>query len=376
MAASAVQTRELVLLNRHGSVIWREPRGTAAGYCWAQLSIHRGALQAILTATVRKRLGSHAIATDSRVAGFTRRRDGRLRIGLAHRGGQSTSEIEADVLMGADGIHSTVRSVLYPQEGDPKWNGWVMWRGIAHASPYLTGASMVVSGDDALRIVFYPISAPPGTRSQLVNWVVACPADSQARHGGWSHASARERALQHCTRLSVDGLDVSELIRASAEVFEYPMVDRDPLPKWTFGDVTLLGDAAHPMYPAGSNGATQAIVDARALAYQLATRDDRHAALAAYETERRPAVSRIQRANRRMGPEAAINLVHELAPDGFTDIDEVISREELERVSQEYAALGGFAPETVNRPSPYSVTCHLQPELQDSPRGIDARNLA
>jgi len=188
-------------------------------------------------------------------------------------------------------------------------------------------------------------------------WVVAAPAtDSLARYGDWSHVSTHDRALRQCAGCTFDGwLDVPALIRRTDRVLEYPMVDRDPSPTLTRGAIGLIGDAAHPMYPAGSNGATQAIVDARALAYVLATADDPAHGLRAYDSERRPAVTRLQLSNRQMGPEAAINLAHTHAPNGFTNIEDVIPRPELDRISRRYAEIGGFDVLSVNRPSPYDV---------------------
>ena len=355
LTTHAVHTDELRLLTRRGSLIWSEPRGIAAGYAWPQLSIHRAVLQRTLVSAVRRRLGREGIRLDARVTALAQKRD-ELTVTIDHPGRASSSRLAAGIVIGADGIHSTVRHALYPDEGEPKWNGWVMWRGVATTQPYLTGSTMVVAGDTGLRIVTYPISPATGGES-LINWVVSGPAnDSSARYGDWNHVSAHERALRRCANCEFDGwLDVPALIRRTNRVLEYPMVDRDPLPAWTRGRIALLGDAAHPMYPAGSNGATQAIVDARTLAYRLATSRHPGLGLHAYDRERRPAVTEVQLSNRQMGPETVINLAHERAPNGFTDVERVIPREELESVSRRYAEIARFDRATVNRPSPYDT---------------------
>jgi 2-polyprenyl-6-methoxyphenol hydroxylase-like FAD-dependent oxidoreductase len=355
LSSQAVYTEELRLLNRQGTLIWSEPRGAVAGYRWPQLSIHRGVLQKTLLRAVHGRLGADVILTGSRVTGVVQDRT-RVTVTIGHAAGRPVSRLSASVVIGADGIHSVVRSALCPAEGEPKWNGWVMWRGIGRARRYLTGKTMVVAGDGQLRIVAYPI-APSARAGILVNWVVAGPAnDSQARYGDWDHTSGHDRALRRCADCRFGGwLNVPALIRGTGRIFEYPMVDRDPVPRWTCGRITLLGDAAHPMYPAGSNGATQAIVDARALAFHLAAARDPGQALEAYDRERRPTVTRVQLSNRQMGPEAVINLAHALAPGGFTDIEEVIPRGQLASASRGYAKIGGFDQAAVNRPSPYDA---------------------
>ncbi|MFB6891660.1 flavin-dependent oxidoreductase [Kitasatospora sp. NPDC056327] len=341
--------------NRHGQLIWQEPRGVAAGYRWPQLSVHRGRLQAVLAAAVRRRLGEYTIVTDARVEGFTVRPDGRVDVRVDHPVAGRRSGTTADALIGADGIHSRVRACLYPQEGPPPWNGLVVWRGTTVAPPFLDGRTMVIAGDDRRRAVVYPMSAPDGPDGGvLMNWAVARAADpGQAfEDADWNRAVPPESFLHHFEDLAFDWLDVPALIRTAAEAYVYPMVDRDPLPRWSHGPVTLLGDAAHAMYPMGSNGATQSIVDARVVARELALGNTPAEALAAYEAERLPALTRIQAAARRRGPEVVIDLAHERAPDGFDDVAEVFPGGELESVSADFARLGGFDPQTVNtRPS-------------------------
>ncbi|WP_040838855.1 flavin-dependent oxidoreductase [Nocardia brevicatena] len=353
LTAGAIATHELALYSRHGQLIWKEPRGLAAGYHWPQLSIHRGYLQGILAQAVRERLGAAAITTQSRVVGYTRP-CGRTVSVTVERAGIGTTVInDIDLLIGADGIRSAVRASLYPDEGPPPGNGLVMWRGTTWAAPFLDGKSMLVTGDDVQRIVLYPIAEDP-TRGVLINWVAARPAETDpSGHGDWSREVPVAEVLDHFGHWRFDWLDFPAILGSASRVYRYPMVDRDALPQWTFGRVTLLGDAAHAMYPMGSNGATQSIIDAVVLARALAaTGGDIPEALAVYEAERRPSMTLLQASNRQQGPEAVIAMVHQRAPHGFDRLHDVISERELAEVSARYASTAGFDVETVNTPPP------------------------
>lgn len=350
---AAIATSELALYSRHGRLIWKEPRGLAAYYYWPQLSIHRGHLQGVLAQAVRERLGATAITTHTRVVGCSQASDGKVTVTL-ERGGTGRDVVgNVDLLVGADGVRSAVRACLYPDEGPPPGNGLVMWRGTTWAEPFLDGRSMIVTGDDLQRIVLYPIMQDAARGRSLINWVAARPAEGDLQcHGDWTRQVPVAEVLKHFGHWSFDWLDIPSILGSTTQVYQYPMVDREPLPRWTFGRVTLLGDAAHAMYPMGSNGATQSIVDARALAHALATEPDVAQALAAYESERRPAMTLLQASNRKQGPEAVITTVHQRAPEGFDDLHEVISESELAEVSAHYASTGGFDVEAVNtRPS-------------------------
>ncbi|PZS31761.1 MAG: flavin-dependent oxidoreductase [Pseudonocardiales bacterium] len=354
----AVSTGSLSYYNRFGSVIWTEPRGISAGYHWPQLSIHRGRLQGVLLETVRERLGADAIISDARVTEFESTPDGGVQVAVAHRVGGNT-RMCADLLVGADGIHSAVRAVMYPREGGPRWNQLVVWRGTTWAKPFLDGRTMIIAGDRCRRAVVYPMSTPiaPGA-PVLTNWAVARRAEEGQipNRADWNRAVEPERFLANFADLAFGWLDVPGLIRSADQALEYPMVDRDPLPRWACGRATLLGDAAHAMNPMGSNGATQSIVDGRVLAKALAGHRDLNDALLIYEAERRPAMTALQETNRRMGPEVIIDLADERAPGGFDLIEQVIPVVELAEISQSYADLGAGDPHTVNTRPSFSVT--------------------
>lgn len=350
---AGIRTRELIYANRFGQVVWRELRGTDAGLDTPQFSIHRGKLHTVLLDAVRNRLGDNAVRAGCRLVSFTERGD-RIQARFAEREGGETFEVDGDVLVGADGIHSVVRAAFYPDEGPPVWNGMMLWRGAADWPVYVDGRTMVISGGMGQKFVFYPIHADPSAPQQrLTNWaVMARIGDGSGlppRREDWNRAGQFEEVEPFVRdRFRLDFVDPLALIRASGTFYEYPMCDRDPLPRWSFGRATLLGDAAHPMYPVGSNGASQAVLDARTLARLLAAADP-VTALAAYDAERRPMTAEIVLNNRKGGPERVIDVLEERAPDGFDDVETVASYAEREAIVRGYASMAGFAKEQVNK---------------------------
>jgi 2-polyprenyl-6-methoxyphenol hydroxylase-like FAD-dependent oxidoreductase len=351
---AGIRTRELIYANRLGQVVWRELRGTDAGLDTPQFSIHRGKLHTVLLEAVQARLGKDAVQTGCRLVSFAERYD-RVVARFERRDGSDTFEAEGDLLVGADGIHSAVRAAFYPNEGPPVWNGMMLWRGAADWPVYIDGRTMVIAGGMGQKFVFYPIHADPAApERRLTNWaVMARLGDGSGlpprredwnRPGQWDEVEPFVR-----DRFRLDFVDPLALIQASGTFYEYPMCDRDPLPRWSFGRATLLGDAAHPMYPVGSNGASQAVLDARALARHLRGADVVEA-LAAYDAERRPMTAEIVLNNRKGGPERVIDVLEERAPDGFTDVDAVASHAEREAIVRGYASMAGFAREQVNAP--------------------------
>jgi 2-polyprenyl-6-methoxyphenol hydroxylase-like FAD-dependent oxidoreductase len=354
--AKAVRTGSLAYHNRYGQRIWTEPRGLAAGYRWPQLSIHRGELLGVLHRATASRLGADRYHTAHHLTGFDAGDDGVTATFVDRRRGTTHAPMRADVLVACDGVHSTVRAALHPGEGGPLWNGVTMWRGVTVAPPYLDGRTMVMAGVFARRVVIYPIRDLPDGR-QLVNWVgeVRLEEGRPMPKQEWDVEASVDDVLAHFASFTFDWLDVPDLISRCEQVFQYPMVDRDPLDRWRCGRVTLLGDAAHPMYPVGSNGASQAILDARVLANALATAPSVGAALDTYEAQRRPATAAVVLANRQVGPELCMEVAAERAPSGFADVHDVISAAELEAWSADYKRTAGFDPRALNERPSWSV---------------------
>ena len=354
---AGIRTRELIYTNRYGQTVWQEPRGTDAGYDVPQFGIHRGKLLGVLYQAVCKRLGGDRIHADSRLVGFAQCGDQVAAYFRCRQGGQHT-EVAGDVLIGADGIHSTVRSILYPDEGPPIWSGHILWRGATDWPVYRDGRTMIIAGGNAAKLVFSPIyldAAKP--QSRLTNWAVMAHVGEAGspplRREDWNRSGLLEEVLPFVRdRFRLGFVDPVELIETTGPFFEYPNCDRNPLPLWSFGRVTLLGDAAHPMYPVGSNGAGQAILDACSLARHLASNASAVEALAVYDAERRPLTTEIVLSNRKGGPEGVIDMVEERAPNGFDDIEKVASYEERKAIVRGYASLAGYAREQVNRRQP------------------------
>ncbi|MCC8943385.1 flavin-dependent oxidoreductase, partial [Bradyrhizobium sp. Arg68] len=269
----AIRTYELFYLTRHGQQVWHEKRGLDAGHDVPQFSIHRGRLQGVIHQAVVERLGAEAIRTGCRLGSFTQD-EGGVSAHFFDRSGSHVHTARGDILIGADGIHSKVRQTLFPDEGGPCWNGLMLWRGATDWPAFLTGRSMIIAGGLNAKAVIYPIAPGSSPASRLTNWAVLVRigdgTSPPPRREGWSNLGRREEMMPYVTSFAIPQVDFAGLINATPEFWEYPCCDRDPLPYWSSGRVTLLGDAAHPMYPVGSNGASQAVLDARRLADALA----------------------------------------------------------------------------------------------------------
>jgi 5-methylphenazine-1-carboxylate 1-monooxygenase len=355
LAQTAIPTTGLAYYSKRGQPIWNEPRGLAAGYNWPQFSIHRGELQMILLAAVTERLGSDAILTNHHLTRFEETPAGVRAHFIDKRTGASQPAHEGTLLIAADGIHSSIRALFYPDEGPPIWNGAIMWRGITRGRAYLDGRTMIMAGHEFQKFVCYPLSREALEKGEaVINWIAErkFKPDAEWRREDWNRPGKLEDFLPVFEDWRFDWLDVPEIIKTASACYEYPMVDRDPLPRWTQGRVTLLGDAAHPMYPIGSNGASQAILDARVLAREIKAKGTTEAALQAYEYERRPATSRIVLANRGNGPETVMQLVEQRAPNGYARIEDVLTRAELEEAAAGYKRLAGFDKEQLNARGP------------------------
>ena len=342
----SVQTAALTFLNRHGQMIWSEPRGRAAGYHWPQLSIHRGRLQAILLAAARERLGADGMVTGHALEDWNDNGDGvtaRFTNGAVAKG---------SLLIGADGIHSAMRRRFAPGEGPPRWNGAILWRGLSAMPAFAPGPAMFMCGHEWQKFVCYPILLEEGRA--LVNWIAELKFDAghEWRREDWNRAGQLDSFLPKFMSWDFSQFNVPEIIRAAPQCFEFPMVDRDPLAQWTHGRATLLGDAAHPMYPIGSNGASQAVLDGRHLARAINDLGETHDALLAYEAERRPPTAKIVAANRANMAETFMQLVEDRAPQGFANIEDVMSTDEIAGMMAGYKHLAGFDKDTLNARAP------------------------
>lgn len=342
----AIRTREASFYNRFGQLIYTEPVGTDAGYEWPQYSVHRGDLQMVLVDAVRERLGSDVLQLGTRVVSFEQDERG-VTVTAEDASGRHTRA--ADVLIGCDGVHSTVRSQLYPHEGALRYSGYTMWRGTTVAPPFLSGASMVRAGWLATgKMVIYPIRDDvDGAGNQLVNWVAEL--ETPQRSGrDWTRAGSIDHVIGRFADWRFDWLDVPALIRGTDHVLEYPMVDQDPLPRWSFERVSLLGDAAHPMVPRGSNGAGQAILDTQALADRLADSDNPVEALQVYDDQRREATAAVVRLNRTNPPDAILREVYERTGDKpFERIEDVMRPADFEKVLGRYRTVAGYSKEAL-----------------------------
>ena len=355
LASTAIPTAELAYFSKHGQRIWTEPRGAAAGYRWPQYSIHRGELQMLLLAAVRERLGHEAVATGHRLVSFAASYDAVVAHFANPRDPRSTETIRADVLVGADGIHSAVRATLHPTEGAPKYGRWVMYRGAVESNPFLSGRTMISAGTLDQRFVSYPMSRQALDEGKaLINWVASLPieTDKPLPPEEWNRRVDKDRLLQAFASWRFAWLDIAALIEQTPDVFLFPFVDREPLPSWSRGRVTLLGDAAHPMYPIGSQAGSQAIVDARVLAAALAAFEPAEA-LEQYERVRRPVMNDLAVKNRGLGAEAVLQTVEERAPGGFARLEDVITCEELEEVAARFKHLAGIDVDSVNNTREY-----------------------
>jgi 5-methylphenazine-1-carboxylate 1-monooxygenase len=340
---AGVQTHELIYTHRLGHEIMRRPCGRAAGFDHPQVSIHRGRLQGLLLRAVLERLGADAVRTGHRLAGFEQDA-AEVRAEFQDRRDGSTVQAHGDILVGADGIHSTVRSVLF-REGPPRWSGVMIWRGATDWPEYGAGRTMLIAGGLEAKLVVYPIAQGREPGTMLTNWAIGArtgrPGDPPPQPQDWFRHADPDELARRTAPFRTSLFDHVALVQATQECFEFPMCDRDPLPYWTRGRVTLLGDAAHPMYPTGSNGAGQAILDAANLSGHLARFDDPADALRAYQDDRLPPTREIVLRNRRGGPENVIDEVERRAPEGFTRIEDVIDPAELEAIVHSYVQVSG-----------------------------------
>jgi 2-polyprenyl-6-methoxyphenol hydroxylase-like FAD-dependent oxidoreductase len=343
--------KEWALVGLNGNDVYSEPRGLLAGYDWPQYAVHRGQFHMLLHEKLAERVGPEAVRLGNRVTGYRKNPDGSVNALIVHPDG-STSEASGALLVGADGIHSMVRAQMHPTQPPIHWGGAVMWRGTTWAKPIRTGSSFVGLGTHRHRIVFYPISPPdPQTGLSMINWIAEVTMDNTEgwKHSDWFRLARTEDFVHHFEDWIWDWLDVPALIRQADSAFENPMIDRDPVPTWQDGPVALLGDAAHAMYPTGSNGGSQAIVDARVLGAAMVEHGVTQKALAAYDDKLCGPISQLILRNRGAGPFGLLNIVDERCGGIFDNIDDVIPPAERAEFMARYKAAAGLAIENLNK---------------------------
>jgi 2-polyprenyl-6-methoxyphenol hydroxylase-like FAD-dependent oxidoreductase len=345
-----VPAKEWALVGLNGHDIYAEPRGRDAGYDWPQYAVHRGLFHMLLHDTFVARAGSGAVKLGARVTGYEKTAGG-VTARIEHADG-STSEAKGALLIGADGIHSAIRAQMHPDQPPIHWGGALMWRGVTMAKPIRTGSSFVGLGTHRHRMVIYPISHPdPQTGLAMINWIAEITLDASQgwRETGWFRQAEIKDFIHHFEGWTYDWLDVPALLRGAEVAYENPMIDRDPVSTWRDGPVALMGDAAHAMYPTGSNGASQAIVDARTLGACMVDHGASEAALAAYDERLCGPISQVILRNRGAGPFGLLNMVDERCGGVFDKIDDVISAKERAEFMAGYKAAAGFAIETLNK---------------------------
>lgn len=349
LAKNAIETTDLVYFNKFGQQFWTEPRGRFAGYKWPQFSIHRGTLQMILWEEAKRVLGEECLIANHHLARFEQDETGVTAYFTNRETGENSRVETGELLIGADGINSVVRQQLYPNEGPPVYSENVLYRGTTRMKPFLNGSSMAMIGSMQQKMVVYPIDpTPDADGNYLINWVGNLKeGKSRLTARDWNREADKARLVAIYKDWTFDWLDVPAMINGAKAVYEFPMSDRNPLDRWTFGRVTLLGDAAHPMYPIGSNGASQAILDADYLAECLLTSENVVDALEAYDKERVPAAAKVVLQNRAKGPDQIMDMMEERFPQGFTP-DE-IPHEELANVMEHYKKIAGFDVQTLNQ---------------------------
>ena len=345
-------SREWALVGLNGREVYSEPRGTEAGYDWPQYAVHRGAFHMLLHDTLVARAGPDCVRLGARAVGYERH-EGGVRVRIAAPDGRGET-LDGRLLIGADGIHSAIRAQMHPDQPPIHWGGMLMWRGTVSMKPWRTGSSFVGLGTHRHRVVLYPISRPDEHGEALVNWIAEVTVDAADgwREDSWFRPVERDHFAHHFDRFRYDWLDVPAMLAAADCAYENPMIDRDPVDTWTDGPVALMGDAAHAMYPTGSNGASQAIVDARVLGAAMLDHGVNETALRAYDGALCGPVSELVLRNRGAGPFVMLDLLHERCGGTFEDIETVLPAAERAALMARYKAAAGLAMDRLNAAPP------------------------
>lgn len=346
----SVSTTQLEFRTKDGKLILTEPRGLNAGYSYPQLSIHRGKLQSILLNAFNERIGIEKLHLSHQFNSFVQSNDKVKAKFVDPKNNHHTSEYSGDILIGADGIHSAVRAQLHPNEKTMQFEGIMMWRGTTYQAPPFNGSTVEICGNPAVQLVIYPITPGDAAGKALVNWVVEIldPVQSKLHKESWNRRGDAKDFITYFSDWQLDFLNLNELFRNADKILEYPMVDRDPVTFWSQGRVTLLGDAAHPMYPRGSNGASQAIIDASCLSVLL-QQNDPITAFKKYDLERISKTSQIILANRRKNQTLIFELIQKNCKGTCGNVHTCVEKSVLQKIAEDYKQQAGFSLEQVNK---------------------------
>lgn len=344
-----IPAREWALVGLNGKEIYAEPRGKLAGYNWHQYAVHRGEFHLLLYRMVLERLGPDAVRLGHKVIGYRNEPDGSVTAQVAAADG-TIAEFHGALLFGADGIHSSVRAQMHPHQPPIHWGGTIMWRGTARGVPIRTGSSFVGLGTDRHRVVIYPISQPDENGMADINWIAeqTYDTDHDWTKAGWFRPVELSEFAAEFDGFVYDWLDLPALLAKSDIAYENPMIDRDPLPTWVDGAVALMGDAAHPMYPTGSNGASQAIVDARVIGKIMLDHGVTRASLKAFDDQLCGPIGQVAMRNRGAGPFGLLRMVEDRCGGHFEHIDDVIPADERAAFMLAYQQAAGFAKDRLN----------------------------
>ncbi len=347
-----VPAEEWALVGLNGKEVYAETRGELAGYKWPQYAVHRGEFLMLLYRVVQDRLGADAVRLGTKVTGYTKTPDGVT----AHLTGAdgTQSNLTGTLLIGADGIHSAIRAQMHPDQPPIHWGGAVMWRGTVRAKPLRTASSFVGLGTHRHRMVIYPISNTDADGTALINWIAEVTQDNADgwQQDGWFKPVEIADFIHHFEGFQYDWLDVPAMLCEADCSYQNPMIDRDPVDTWIDGPVALMGDAAHAMYPTGSNGASQAIVDARVIGAKMLEHGVTPTAIKAYDADLCAPISELVLRNRGAGPFGLLNMLDERCGGVFDDIDTVIPADERAEFMAKYKAAAGFAIEKLNKSAP------------------------
>ena len=346
-----IEAEEWMLCFYGAHPIWSESRGTSAGYKWPQFSVHRGQFHIRLLELVRARLGDDAVVSDAK---FLRFENHEAHVTATfERASGATFSVDASLLIGADGIHSGVRRQIHPDQADVNWNGAIMWRGVSRTLPPRGRIAFTMVGGMAQRFITYPIEPLDENGETLLNWIAELRPDDvdSIDKSDWNQRASADAFMAEFEDWRFGWMDVPEIVAQAEDIWEYPMVDRDPIEQWIDGRVALIGDAAHAMFPHGSGGASQAIVDTRILGACLEEHGVGTLALEAYQQRVVEPINALVLRNRGEGPLGVLIEIEEKVGRGLP-IDQAIDKPSVEAFMARYKEAAGTARDELNRAPP------------------------